>query len=116
MPMDKIFKLWFVPFKTSNGNFQTSYDGPFTAVWLQHGIIVNISRIWWDVLHEHGMLLNFIPRPDPVIDPITAPLIFSPHGAIVVHEDYLVRQLFRSIGRRRRLRHGEKNVAFGTVF
>ena len=35
----------------------------------QHGIIFNISRIWWDILHEEWMFLNFVPGPDSIVYP-----------------------------------------------
>lgn len=35
----------------------------------QHGIIFNISRIWWDILHEEWMFLNFVPGPNSIVYP-----------------------------------------------
>ena len=35
----------------------------------QHGIIFDISRIWWDILHEEWMFLDFVPGPDSIVYP-----------------------------------------------
>ena len=49
--------------------FSLSPTGGLNAAWTQHGIVVDISRIRRDVLHEEWMLLDLIPGPHSIVDP-----------------------------------------------
>lgn len=49
--------------------FSLSPTRGLNAAWTQHGIVVDISRIRRDVLHEEWMLLDLIPGPHSIVDP-----------------------------------------------